>query len=641
MSRPEPAPLILGTAGHIDHGKTALCRALTGVDTDRLPEEKRRGITLDLGFAPLELGDGTRLGVVDVPGHEGLVRTMVAGAAGIDLLLLVVAADEGVMPQTREHLAIAQLLGIERGAVALTKLDAVDGEMAELAAEEVRELLAPTALADAPLVRVSAQTGEGIEALRETLAALVAAAPPRTPRSGPARLPVDRCFEMRGFGPVVTGTLLGARLRAGDGVELWPSGSRARVRGLQCHGAAVEEALPGTRCAVNLQGVSLEQLARGQVVAAPGALAPTATLDVRVHWLPESPPVEEPTPVTFLCGTSERLARLAPIGAARLAPGDSGFARLHLDAEPLALLPGDAFVLRGFARGALGATLGGGRVLDVNPPHRRRSDPRLLEELEAFDAGRDELGLRVQRGGLAGAAAEALGRELGLDAPELDARLAAAPELHAAGDRVIHAESLGQLEERLASAVDAYHRAEPLQPGMPAGALRGALPGNVPAALVECALERLLESGALVREDDRIRAAGHEMRLDETTLQQLARIGATLAAAGLEPPSLRDLAQRLELAEGPLRDLLALLERRGSAVRTPGELWFDAGAVEALRERVREHFASHPTLDTPTFKTLVGTSRRTAVPLMELLDEEKLTVRRGDLRRPGRAYSQS
>src|SRR5438876_7455563 len=386
---------VLGTAGHIDHGKTALVRALTGVDTDRLPEEKARGITIELGFAPLDLPDGTRLGVVDVPGHEGLVRTMISGAAGIDLLLLVVAADEGVMPQTREHVAICELLGITRAIVALTKIDAAPEDVAELAEEEVAALLAGTRLAGAPIVRVSSVTGAGLDALRAALAVLAAAADARTPRLGPPRLPVDRCFEMRGFGPVVTGTLIGSALRVGDAVTLLPDDRRARVRGLQSHGVAVESVSPGMRCAVNLSGVALEALWRGLVLTAPDAIAPTNAIDARVEWLAEAPAIESPTPVSLLAGTAERLARIAPIGDPVLEPGTSRFARLHLS-EPMALLPGDRFVLRGFARTAIGATLGGGTVFDVAPPHRRRGDAELAAELEEFERRDAESDVRVR-----------------------------------------------------------------------------------------------------------------------------------------------------------------------------------------------------------------------------------------------------
>ncbi len=629
--------LILGTAGHIDHGKTTLCRALTGVDTDRLPEEKARGITIELGFAPLDLPDGTRLGVVDVPGHEGLVRTMVSGAAGIDLLLLVVAADEGVMPQTREHLAICELLGITRAVVALTKIDAVDEDVAELAEEEVAALLARTPLAGAPIVRVSAVTGAGLDALRTALGALAAASQARTPRAGPPRLPVDRCFEMRGFGPVVTGTLIGGALRVGDPVTLLPDDRRARVRGLQSHGAAVEIAHPGTRCAVNLAGVGLELLSRGLVLTAPDALAPTTAIDARVEWLAEAPPVEEPTPVSLLAGTAERLARIAPIGDAVLAPGKSAFARLHLSA-PMALLPGDRFVLRGFARTAIGATLGGGTALDVSPPHRRRSDSELVRELEelARRNAETDVRVRVRRAGLAGTTRAALARETGRLAGEVAAATlseSARGALATAGERVLDASALARLEHELLAALDAYHAAEPLRPGMPAGALRGALPDNVPPEVAELALERLARAGAIAVEADHVRLAKHQPTLDPAARAACDRIAALLAAAGLEAPSLRDLAAEVGIAEAAARDLLAYLEREHRLVRARPDLWFDARAIDALRARILDHFARRDELDTPAYKALIGTSRRTAVPLMELFDAERLTVRRGEVRK--------
>ncbi|MEM7409507.1 MAG: selenocysteine-specific translation elongation factor [Myxococcota bacterium] len=634
---PAERRLILGTAGHIDHGKTALCRALTGVETDRLPEEKKRGITIELGFAPLDLPDGTRLGVVDVPGHEALVRTMVAGAAGIDLLLLVVAADEGVMPQTREHLAICSLLGIREGVVALTKIDLVDEEMLELASEEVRDLLAPTLLRDAPLLGVSSETGAGLDALREALSAAAQAADARTPRQGPPRLPIDRSFEMRGFGPVVTGTLLGSAFAVGDSVALLPGEERARIRGLQSHGESVERVEPGARCAVNLQGVALEDLSRGQVVSPVGALPTTTTLDVRLHWLPEAPDLEEPTSIAFLSGTTERLGRVAPIGAARLDAGGSGFARIHLEGEPVAVLPGDHFVLRGFARTAVGATLGGGTLLDIAPPHRRRSDPALVSDLEILERREpsSKVSVRVQRSGLAGVERETLARETGQLARTLDAILAEGERdgwVRVARERCISGDALDELESRLRSALDDYHRAEPLRPGMPAGALRGVLPDNVHPASVECALERLAASGEVVRESDHVRLASHRPSLDAESEKHCATLVERLGTAGLEAPSLRDLGEATGLDEGPLRDLLAHLAREGRIVPAPGDLWFDAAAVESLRDRVRAHFESNDALDTKAFKALIGTTRRTAVPLMELLDAERFTVRRGDVR---------
>jgi selenocysteine-specific elongation factor len=629
--------LILGTAGHIDHGKTSLTRALTGVDTDRLPEEKARGITIELGFAPLDLPGGTRLGVVDVPGHEALVRTMVAGATGIDLLLLVVAADEGVMPQTREHLAICELLGITRAVVALTKIDAVDDEVAELAAEEVADLLAPGPLAGAPIVRVSSVTGEGLDALRAALAALAAASQTRTPRAGPPRLPVDRCFELRGFGPVVTGTLIGSELRVGDAVTLLPGDRRARVRGLQSHGVALETAQAGTRCAANLSGVALESLARGLVLTAPEAIVPATAVDVRVEWLAEAPPIEGPTPVMLLAGTAERLARIAPIGDPFLSPGETSFARLHLSA-PMALLPGDRFVLRGFARTAIGATLGGGTVLDVAPPHRRRSDQELVRELDqlALRDAETDVRVRVRRAGLAGTTRGVLARETGRLADEIADAIDAARGrnlLETAGERVVDASSLARLEEALLAALTAYHAAEPLRPGMPAGALRGALPANVPPEAAELALARLARAGAIAAHAEHVRLAAHQPTLDPGMRAACDRIAALLGGAGLEAPSLQDLAATVRIPEATARDLLAHLERERRIVRARPDLWFDAGAIDALRERLHAHFAQHEELATPAYKALIGTSRRTAVPLMELFDAERLTVRRGEVRR--------
>jgi selenocysteine-specific elongation factor len=638
-ARAEPG-LVLGTAGHIDHGKTALVHALTGVDTDRLPEEKARGITLDLGFAPLDLEGGLRVGVVDVPGHEGLVRTMVAGAAGIDLLLLVVAADAGVMPQTREHLAICELLGVARGVVALTKSDTVDPETIELAAEEIRRLLAPTQLAGAPVVPVSSRTGAGLDALRAELGKLTVAARPRTPRGGPPRLPIDRSFEMRGFGSVVTGTLIGAALRTGDALELQPSGLRGRVRGLQTHGTAGERCEPGTRCAVNVQGIPLPELARGRVITAPDALQPTRTLDARLRWLDASPAAFGPLAVSFLTGTSERRARVAPIGTSGLTPGSSGFARIHVEGDPVAVLPGDRFILRGFTRTALGGhTLGGGVVLDSAPPRRRRSDPALGRELETLARGEpgDAVRVRVERSGLGGVERDALRRETGLSSPilesALDALAGGGEVALTPGGRCLSGAALAAIEGRLLRALEAFHRAEPLRPGMPSGALRGGLPSNVERSAAQLAIARLAARGEIRLDDDRIALREHQPNLDGADRAAGERLFATLREAGLEPPALRDLARRLQMDAHELRDLLAHLEREGRLVRARGDLWFDADAVAGLRERVRAYLREHGVLETPRYKALIGTSRRTAVPLMELFDAERLTLRRGNQRR--------
>jgi selenocysteine-specific elongation factor len=631
--------LVLGTAGHIDHGKTALVRALTGVDTDRLPEEKARGITIELGFAALELDGGLRLGVVDVPGHEALVRTMVAGACGIDLVLLVVAADEGVMPQTREHLAICELLGVTRGVVALSKVDAAGPELAELAEAELSEQLASTTLAGAPVVRVSTVTGAGLDALRDALRGVAEACAGRTPRSGPARLAIDRRFAARGFGAVVTGTLLGAPLRVGDPVELQPSGRAGRVRGLQQHGVAAEVVEPGSRCAVNLQGIELEQLSRGQVLATPGALAPTLTLDLELRWLDVAPAADAPVSVELLTGTAERRARLAPLGDEGRRPGRGGFARLHLDGEPLPALPGDRCVVRGFARTEMGGTtLGGGTILDVAPPRRRRSDPELLRDLEelAKRVPERDLHVRLRRAGLAGATRDRLGRETGLDPRTLDQALealrGAGQVTPVGGDLWLDEPALQDVEQRLLAALEAFHRREPLQPGMPGAALRGTLPANVARETAETALARRVTAGDVRLEAEVVALARHRPTLAPAQARQAERILSAARQAGLEAPSLRDWSASLGLAAPELRDLLAHLEREGRLVRAGGELWFDRDCIDELRERVTAHLLRNGRLDTPDYKALIGTTRRTAVPLMELFDEERLTLRRGDTR---------
>jgi selenocysteine-specific elongation factor len=636
---PADSKLVLGTAGHIDHGKTALIRALTGVDTDRLPEEKERGITINLGFAPLDLEDGRRVSLIDVPGHEGLVRTMVSGVTGIDLVLLVVAADEGVMPQTREHVAICELLGIDRGVVALTKIDTTEAELAELAGEEVVEFLSNTSLAGAPLVPVSSLTGDGIPELRKAIGDAIQKSEPRTPRTGPPRLSIDRSFAAKGFGCVVTGTLVGGAFSVGDEVEIQPSGLRCRVRGLQSHGVAVERCEPGLRCAVNLQGVELDEVSRGQVISTPGGAEPTQTADVKLWWLPVAPPIEEQASIEFLVGTATRRARLAPIGDKRLDPGNAGYARLHIDGDPVPLAPGDRFIARGFARNEMaGSTVGGGIVLDANPPHRRRSDPDVKRDLTELATGDPVsiLTVHIRRSGARGIESDRLRRESGLDVDRFDATLSAlVAEQRIAvtrSRRWLHRDALEDLERRLLAALAAYHKAEPIRPGMPTGALRGSLPRYVARDTAEFAIRRLADRGEVAIESDLARLPDHQPKLSADDKALVERMIREASEAALEPPSLRDWESRLGVAGEQLRNLLAHLVRDGHLVRAPGDLWFDREAVDALREKVGAHIREHGRLETPDYKALIGTTRRTAVPLMELFDQEHFTVRSGDAR---------
>jgi selenocysteine-specific elongation factor len=527
-------------------------------------------------------------------------------------------------------------LGIEAGVVALTKSDLAEPDVADLAEAEVRELIAGTSLAAAEVVRVSATTGAGIAELRAALVRAAEAAAARTARSGPPRLWVDRCFEARGFGSVVTGTLIGGGLAVGDAVELFPSFAPARVRGLQSFGASCASLAPGVRCAVNLQGVALADLARGMLVSAPGALAPSSIFDASLHWLASAPP-GGPRPVAceLLVGTATARAHIAPVGGDSVEPGGRGFARIHLDEGELALLPGDRFIVRGFSSGA---TLGGGAILDVAPPHRRRSDPQLARGLAVLAGGDATAGLtlRVVRAGFAGAARDVLARETGLGLAELNAALERAlgnGEIALLGDGTLVApDVLAQAERACADSLGAFHAASPIKPGMPKGSLRGTLPENAANGLFEAALASLAERGAVALEGELVRAASFAPRLSTREEQIAARLREGARAAGLAPRTLREWESELEAPEPLLREVLAHLEREGALVRAPGELWFDANAVAALRARLVAHLEAHGEIGTAAYKDLIGTTRKFAVPLMELFDTEHLTVRRGEVR---------
>jgi len=634
------ASVVLGTAGHIDHGKTALVRALTGRDLDRLPEEKARGITIELGFAPLALADDLKVAIVDVPGHEKFVRTMVAGASGLDLVMLVVSADEGVMPQTREHLAICELLGIDRGFVVLTKLDLVDEEMLELAREDVHDALAGTPLEEAPVLAASAETGEGIDEVRTTLERMIRAVPARADDGRPSRLFVDRAFTKHGFGAVVTGTWSGRPCGVGDTIALEPGARKAKIRGLERHGDSVEVTESGARIAVNLQGVSTEEIGRGDLLTEQGALVATTTFDARLRWMGHKTRLEDAASVELLTGTAERRARVALIGAQPLASGDSGFGRLHVEGDGLPLLPGDRFVMRGFARDAgVGSTLGGGVVLDVAPPHRRRRDPALVDELERLATGDvgESLVVRIARSGLEGAREARLALETGLEPRALDAALGRAAErgsiARLEGGLCLGVAAAERLMANLRETLDAFHAREPLQPGMPRAALVGQLPENVPSEARGALLARLAERGDVEIHSDVVTRSGFESRLDAEQEALAERLRGRFEASGFEPPALRALAEELGEGEANVRAVAHYLERAGVLVAAPDDLFFDRARVEALIAQVVAHFDASDELDTQTLKTLIGASRRTAMPLMALLDDLQITRRDGSLRR--------
>jgi selenocysteine-specific elongation factor len=624
--------VVVGTAGHIDHGKSSLVLALTGIDPDRLKEEKERGITIDIGFAHLELGDGLTLGIVDVPGHERFVKNMLAGVGGIDLVMLVVAADEGVMPQTREHLAICQLLRVRSGLVVLTKADLAEPEWLELVREDVRGFLRGTFLDGAPILPVSAKTGDGLPALRETLGTLARAVPPRS-TDATFRLPIDRVFTIRGFGTVVTGTVTAGQLALDERVEVYPRGLQAKVRGIQTHGRPVSTAVAGQRAAVNLQGVERAAIERGDVLSLSGLLQPTYMLDATCELLRDAPaPLRTRQRVRFHIGTSEVMARVHLVEEAALEPGQAGYVQLRLEA-PVVALPGDRYVIRSYSPMV---TIGGGELLDVAPPKARRS-PAWAGRLRTLERSEPAaiLEAHVQRVGGGGARTAELRARTPFGPGALRALL---QDLVARGrvfvvDRewYVHAEAAERLRQEAEGALAAFHAREPLKPGMSKEELRMRL-GGLDERVFLALLDRFAAAGVLVVDKDKVHRAGHAVRL--TPAQQAAsqRIEAEFRDAGVAPPTLDEAFAKLGLGGPSAQAMAQLLVDGRRLVRIREGLYFH---TEPLQEAVTEVVAflrEHQAITPQEIKDLLGISRKYAIPLLEWLDTQRLTVRVGDRR---------
>jgi selenocysteine-specific elongation factor len=631
------APVILGTAGHIDHGKSALIKFLTGIDPDRLKEEKLRGITIELGFAYLTLPTGQRLGIVDVPGHERFVRHMVAGATGMDLVALVIAADEGVMPQTREHLEICQLLRVKQGLVVLTKVDLVEEDWLELVEEEVREALRGTFLEGAPLVRFSAVTGEGKENLLATLAELAAQVSPK-PGAGIFRLPIDRVFTIKGFGTVVTGTAISGRLRVGEAVFVYPPGFKARVRGLQVHGAAVEEALAGSRTAINLQGLEKEELDRGMVVASPGALVPSRRLDAYLEMLESAPrPLKHRQGVRFHTGTSERVSMPLLLEADELPPGASGYVQFFLR-EALALKPGDRFVIRSFSPAF---TWGGGVILHVNPARHKRFQAAVLEGLKTLEQGSPEsvLSYYLEEAGAAGRSRGELEALLPWDPGDLAGLLQSLasqgrillydPE----NQRYLLTATAQDLERQIRDQLAAYHKQNPLKPGLSKEELRRKLPPQMEVRLFNYLLSRLANQKQVALEKDLVRLAAHKVTLAGDQEDLSRQLEALYRGGGLSPPTLKEVAAALEAALPQVQQLLHVLTNQGRLIKVKEDLYFHQEAVTQLKAALVDFLKKHKEITVIQFKDLTQTSRKFTIPLLEYFDGTRVTVRVGETRR--------
>ncbi|HPD14028.1 MAG TPA: selenocysteine-specific translation elongation factor [Planctomycetota bacterium] len=626
--------LVAGTAGHIDHGKSSLIKALTGIEMDRLPEEKRRGISIELGYAFLDLPDGTRVGLVDVPGHERFVRTMVAGATGIDFAILVVAADDSVMPQTREHLAILKLLAIRDGLVVVNKVDLVDAEMVELVVEEVRELVADTFLARADIVPVSSVTGQGLDALREAIARVAARIPER-PGGALARLPIDRSFAIAGHGTVVTGTLVGGVLRVGDEVEVLPRGQRARVRGLQWHGSAVEAAYAGQRTAVNLAGIKHDELERGDVLCARDAFLPTSMVDGRLVLDAAVPrPIEHGASVTFHLGTSEVHARVALLDRLRLEPGSEAWAQLRLAGQVVAR-HGDRFIVR-TAGGD--ATLGGGEVLDAHPLKHRRQRADAAEAL-----------LALANGGLQAAISNELRKAAGpLRLSAVCKELAETPAavLQACGDRIrilstgadawLYDLALRDAAiEQAAAALSQHHKAKPLlATGLTVAALAAKIDPErrFTEDLLAAILDEGVAAGRFRRVENTYALASHRVQLDPRQAEVREAILAACLAAPFAPPTLADLQKALPFPAAQIASVHEALLKSGGLVDAE-VCGFHPQAVEEAWRKLEAYLRQHGQITMSDFRQLLNTTRRYALGLMQHFDATRNIVRDGDFRR--------
>lgn len=628
--------LILGTAGHIDHGKTSLVKALTGINTDRLKEEKARGITIELGFAHLELPGGLCFGIVDVPGHEKFVRTMVAGVVGMDLVMLVIAADEGIMPQTREHLDILRLLGVKSGLVALTKRDTVEKEWLELVTEEVRDFVAGSFLEDAPIVAVSSKSGEGLPELKLQLAQLAQQADEKR-LEGSFRLPVDRVFTVPGFGTVVTGTLLSGEIAVGDELKILPSGREGRVRGIQAHSVKGDKGQAGQRLAVNLQGIDLDQVHRGDVVTPRGVFQATRTVDVHLDYLPSAPrELKHRATVRLHSATYEVPAQVILLDRNTLQPGESAYAQLRLK-EPALLLSGDSYILRAFSPQI---TVGGGITLDPFPPRRRRRNDEALQLLKAFGISdqKSMIQLIISQSLLSGILFEDILMRSGLPRKVVETNLTA---LLSTGEIVQMAReprlflakaSVDTLKHGLVQELTVFLNANPLKEGMGKEELKTRLPKRSDERFFTPLLTALEKEGLVVPDREIVRLVGQKARPASTADGLGSKISASIEEGGIEPPTVKELVERFHCNEKTARDNLALLVRNGQLARISADLFYSPGALDGLREKLVAWLREKSEITPTEYRELTGLSRKFLIPLLEHFDSEKITIRVGDKR---------
>jgi len=627
---------VLGTAGHVDHGKTALIKALTGTDTDRLKEEKERGITIELGFASLQLPSGQTLGIVDVPGHEKFIKHMVSGAAGIDLVMMIIAADEGIMPQTKEHLNICSLLGIRTGLVALTKIDMVENDWLELVKTEIREFLKGTFLEGAPVIPVSALKQKGINELTAALDTAVKNIPEKND-CGIFRLPVDRVFTMKGFGTVVTGTLISDSISVGEDVLILPEEISARIRGIQVHNQATQGAIAGQRTAINLQGIEKDSLQRGDVLVRPGTVIPTIRLDVFIEYLKNNAKSLKYRTLTRLhTGTSEIIARVILMEKDELAPGESGFAQLILEKKDV-VVAGDHFVLRSYSPIT---TIGGGLIIDPLPPKHKRLNKKVIEELATLLNGTlpKKIEVILERAGFAGTNLRHLAFRLGTSAKNIKEELQSILSQKSAlitdkeETNIISASFYEKLVKNAAEIITQYQKKNPLREGISKEELKASLGRDISPKLFFMLLQGMGANKTIEVDKETVRLFGHKVTLADDLNIMRQRISKIYDEAALTPPSLKDVISGFQDKKAEAQNIIKLMLKEGGLIKINEELIFARDVLDNLRKNYKALLIKEGKATPVSFKELTGLSRKYIIPLMEYFDTNKLTLRVGDHR---------
>lgn len=618
--------VILGTAGHIDHGKSSLVKALTGIDPDRLKEEKERGITIDLGFADLEYPNGLTVGIIDVPGHEKLVRNMLAGAGSIDIVVLVIAADEGIMPQSKEHLAICNLLKIKSGIIAITKTDLVEKDWVKLVSEEVKDFVKGTFLEDAEIVPVSSKTGENIDVLKDKIREIALKVKPKLTK-GLFRLPVDRVFTLKGFGTVVTGTAISGNISVDDPVDILPANISTKVRGLHSHGRAITTAYAGQRVAINLTGVEKESLNRGDAVVVPNRFFPTKFIDAKIELLKDAPPIKSKSLVHFHTGTSETIARIILYETDELKPGKECFCQFRLE-EPIIAMSGDRFIVRRFSPVE---TIGGGEMLDVHPSKRRMREG--IDDLKVLEQGtlEEKIAMKIKKAGINGMTVSSIEGWINTDVTEIQEAIKSLKQkgtIVLFENVLLHSIAVDSIKSGITGILSQFHKQNPLKPGMPKEEIRTQI--KIDPRIFNILIGSMKN---IVAEKDLVRSSEFKVSLSATDTGATKKISDILEQSGFQPPFKDELAKSLSMPIKQLDDILKLMAKEGKLVRISDAVYITASAHKKMIDALKKFYSKKKEMSIAEFRDMLGTSRKYALPFAEYLDSNKFTMRVGDVRK--------